>query len=97
MGPFCSRWPVAGLEAGAVSTASNNFVKAMSKAASVASYEMGDLEGTKGIWTTFIRLPGNFDLFGMVIRDPLNGCWWPPTGESKGHELNHLVVDVYLW
>ena len=19
------------------------------------------------------------------LSDPLKGCWWPPTGESKGH------------
>ena len=31
--------------------------------------------------------PGNSagDLFGMVIRDPFKGCWWPPTGGWKGH------------
>ena len=33
---------------------------------------------------------------GWWKRDPLKGESWPPTGESKGHELNRLVY-IYIW
>ena len=32
------------------------------------------------------------DLFGIVKWSELKGCWWPPTGGSKGHVGHHLEV-----
>ena len=33
------------------------------------------------------EIPGNSagDLFGVMICDTFNGCWWPPNTGSKGH------------
>ena len=28
------------------------------------------------------------------LSDPFKGCWWPPTGGSKSHGLNHLVYGI---
>ena len=35
--------------------------------------------------------------FGWWKRDPLKGCWWPPTKGSKGHELKHLALIDTFW
>ena len=46
------------------------------------------------------HLPGNSAgaLFGMVIRNPFKGCWWPPTGGFKGHfeSLGLYFASVFV-
>ena len=31
-----------------------------------------------------------------LLNGWLVGCWWPPNRGSKGHELNHLVAELFF-